>query len=92
MKIHLDTQEVAAIITNWGKEKYKTHNVSVDNLTKDGAIMFVTMAEDGFSNENIIAAQHKLTAAELNAMHQFNEAQDTINGPPLDNAGNTEFI
>lgn len=48
MKISLDTSEVAAILTNWGKEKYKTHNVSVSLPSKIIAELEITMSEQDF--------------------------------------------
>ena len=50
MRIQLDTQELSAIIINWGKEKYKTHNVSVEDLNSSGAAVMVTIPVDEFGS------------------------------------------
>jgi ABC-type phosphate transport system substrate-binding protein len=48
MKIELDQQEIIAILTNWAKSKYGTHNVSVERLGSGTATMQVTMSDNDF--------------------------------------------
>jgi len=50
MKIKLDQSEIGQILINWGKERYKTHNVSVVAIANDGAEIEVILDELGMSN------------------------------------------
>lgn len=49
MRIVLDQQEMSAILINWAKDKYKTHNVSVERLSDKEAMLQVTPQESEFS-------------------------------------------
>lgn len=46
MKILLEEQEIAQILTAWAKQKYKTHNVSITLYSNKNAQIEVILGED----------------------------------------------
>ncbi len=48
MRIELDQSEIVAILTEWGKTKYGTHNVSVEELSATKAKISVTLSDNDF--------------------------------------------
>lgn len=96
MRIILDKQEVAAILINYGKEKYKTHNVSVEKMSVDGSSeLLVTLTDDAFGSATaqLASDQYKnVVATALTGVKHFDAAEAMLTGPELDNAGNTEFL
>jgi len=46
MKINLDQEEIAALLIDWAKKKYKTHNVNVDFSAKVFAVLELILTND----------------------------------------------
>lgn len=49
MKIKLDANEIAAILINWAKQKYNTHNINADFKNNEAEIEIV-MPTDQIAN------------------------------------------
>lgn len=85
MRVVLDKQEAASIIIGWAKEKYKTHNVSVEKITGEQVEIMVTMGEEGFVNASM---QNIQTAVSIKArLEELEAVSSSINGPSLDGGG-----
>ena len=73
MRIELDQNEIVAILTEWGKTKYGTHNVSVDTLTNSSAILSITLSDVGFGN-----GATKITMEKFNELAKQMKNQEDI--------------
>lgn len=78
MRISLDKQEIGLILINWAKDKYHTHNVSVETLTDKEAMLFVNPQETEFSpatdkiiQQNFNKLQEKNLALSIQQQNEF---------------------
>lgn len=77
MKLKIDEKEIAAILVDWAKAKYKTHNISVQYI-KDYNRLFaeieIMLSEDQFGD-----SASKLTEETIAKLHKVPSAQNLYN-------------
>lgn len=77
MKLKLDEKETAAILVEWAKVKYKTHNISVQYAQENGRLFAeieIMMNDDQFGE-----GSSKLTEEAIANMHKLPSAQNLYN-------------
>ena len=80
MRIELDQNEIVAILTEWGKNKYGTHNVSVETLTSNSARLSITLSDVDFGNGSSRITMEKF--GEL--AKQMKHNADIVGGPNIE--------
>jgi hypothetical protein len=90
MKIKLEANEIGAILKEWAKSKYKTHNINCDLLlgkTTVDAELEIIMPEQDIGNTQTNASMAELMAAQV-GLPKAHLMQDLT----PDFAGNTEGL